>query len=316
MISVIVPIYNAGGLIKRCVDSILAQTYPDYEIILVDDGSTDNSWEVIRDLAAKDKRITTYHKENGGQTSARRYGQEHSHGEYIYFVDADDLIPSDALQNLYNKAVVNGLDIVDAASISYYEDFKIKEKVTFPTSGEFDRTAYLKMMYSDKTNMGTHACLFRHTLFDKEVFDIPEDVRMGEDEYIHLCMVMRAQKFGIYNFDVYHYVMNEGSITHYYKYTSIRPIEHQLESVRRIMKEYGYFGVLKNGFYRRAIGSLATACLHNKTLLHDSYVKKISKEAYPYVSKTNKALCLMMQYPAVYPLFYCANEMRKRLINK
>ena len=89
-ISIIVPVYNVEKYLKRCIDSILNQSFTDFELILVDDGSTDNSGEIIDEYAIKDERIKVIHKENGGLSSARNVGIEYSKGNYIAFVDSDD----------------------------------------------------------------------------------------------------------------------------------------------------------------------------------------------------------------------------------
>lgn len=98
MISIIIPIYKAERYLSKCVDSILAQTYADWELLLVDDGSPDNSGELCDEYAAKDKRIKVFHKENGGVSSARNLGLEMMAGEWVTFVDADDWIASDTLE--------------------------------------------------------------------------------------------------------------------------------------------------------------------------------------------------------------------------
>ena len=91
-VSIIVPIYNKEKYLEKCLDSILGQTYRDLEIILVDDGSTDNSLVICQHYAEKDPRIKIYHKPNGGVSSARNLGLEKSTGKYISFVDPDDFI--------------------------------------------------------------------------------------------------------------------------------------------------------------------------------------------------------------------------------
>ena len=91
-ISVIVPVYKAEKYVGECIESILSQTYTDFELLLVDDGSPDKSGEICDYYAGKDPRIIVYHKENGGVSSARNYGIEHAVGEWICFVDSDDTI--------------------------------------------------------------------------------------------------------------------------------------------------------------------------------------------------------------------------------
>lgn len=103
LISIIIPVYNSEKHIEQCVNSALNQTYKEIEIILVDDGSQDNSYAVCQDLAKRDSRVFVYHKENGGVASARNYGLMHAHGEYIGFMDNDDYIEPDMYETLYTE---------------------------------------------------------------------------------------------------------------------------------------------------------------------------------------------------------------------
>lgn len=90
--SIIVPVYNAEKTLRRCIDSILAQTYPNFELILVDDGSKDSSATIIDEYASKDSRIIPIHQPNGGVSSARNAGLDNAYGDYVVFIDADDYI--------------------------------------------------------------------------------------------------------------------------------------------------------------------------------------------------------------------------------
>lgn len=113
-ISIIVPIYNVAPYLKRCVDSLLAQDMPidEYEILLIDDGSTDDSGQLADEFANEHNNIVAYHKPNGGLSSARNYGLDKAQGEYIWFVDSDDRISENILQNLYLYCKENKLDFV------------------------------------------------------------------------------------------------------------------------------------------------------------------------------------------------------------
>ena len=111
LISVIVPCYNAEVYLDRCVQSIVLQTYSKLEIILVDDGSTDNTYERCREWMHKDSRIHVIHKQNGGLSDARNVGLDNSHGEYIAFVDSDDYIHPTMFELLYNALIKNNADI-------------------------------------------------------------------------------------------------------------------------------------------------------------------------------------------------------------
>ena len=100
MVSVIVPIYNSEKYLKRCVDSILSQTFSDFELLLVDDGSTDGSGSICDEYSVKDSRVRVFHKENGGVSSARNLGLDNARGEWITFVDSDDYLEESFLAEL------------------------------------------------------------------------------------------------------------------------------------------------------------------------------------------------------------------------
>ena len=111
MISVIVPVYNCGEYLRRCVESLQRQTYEALEIILVDDGSTDGTAELCDSLAAADRRITVLHRPNGGVSSARNAGIRAAVGEYVTFADADDYVNPDHIMNLYNAMQKHNCDV-------------------------------------------------------------------------------------------------------------------------------------------------------------------------------------------------------------
>lgn len=102
-VSIIVPVYKAEGYLHRCVDSILAQTFTDWELLLIDDGSPDRSGEICDEYAQKDSRVRVIHKENGGVSSARQRGQDEACGEYTIHVDPDDWVEPTMLEELYQK---------------------------------------------------------------------------------------------------------------------------------------------------------------------------------------------------------------------
>ena len=105
-ISVIVPIYNSDKYLQRCIDSILSQDFEDFELLLIDDGSTDNSGDICDKYAEKDMRVRVFHKKNGGVSSARNLGIENAKGEWVVFIDSDDWVDITMLEKLYKNAVV------------------------------------------------------------------------------------------------------------------------------------------------------------------------------------------------------------------
>ncbi len=110
-ISIIVPVYKVEPYLRKCVDSILAQTFTDFEVILVDDGSPDNSGKICDEYASKDSRVRVIHKENGGLSSARNAGIDVARGKYLGFVDSDDYIEKDMYELLYDNIVKEQADL-------------------------------------------------------------------------------------------------------------------------------------------------------------------------------------------------------------
>ncbi|SDB55141.1 Glycosyltransferase involved in cell wall bisynthesis [Ruminococcaceae bacterium FB2012] len=129
MVSIIIPVYNVEKYLCECIDSVLRQSFSDLEIILVDDGSPDNSGAICDEYARKDSRVTVIHKCNGGLSDARNVGMAASHGEYIYFLDSDDYIVDDAIWQLESKARTENADIVFFDSDNFVEDFEFPDYI-------------------------------------------------------------------------------------------------------------------------------------------------------------------------------------------
>lgn len=133
MLSVVIPVYNVAPYLQECVDSVLSQRFTDFEVLLVDDGSTDGSGAICDELAQKDSRVVVLHQENGGACSARNRGIDHARGEFLVFVDADDLVTEDHLAHLMESdadMVVTGLQMFgakgDKAMPAKRDDFGIE----------------------------------------------------------------------------------------------------------------------------------------------------------------------------------------------
>ena len=137
LISVIIPVYNSEKFLNRCVDSVLKQSYKELDIILIDDGSTDASGEICDKVACIDKRFEVIHIPNSGVSHARNVGIDASCGEYITFIDADDRIPNNYLENLYETIIESGVDLSICTITKIWHSGK-KKKIQLPGSGTFD----------------------------------------------------------------------------------------------------------------------------------------------------------------------------------
>lgn len=211
MVSIIVPVYNVTNYLNKCLDSLLKQDFSDYEILLIDDGSTDDSFGICERYAEKFSRIKLYSKKNGGLSDARNYALDRSNGLYIMFVDGDDYVPENCLSIMIDQAIKSDADIICGG----FERFTNAGKVLFknvPEKSELlDNYSAMKEMISEgKTN--TMACtkLFKKELFEKIRFPIG---KLHEDIYTMHYVFAKASSICILDEIVYYYRVNPCSIT-------------------------------------------------------------------------------------------------------
>ncbi len=148
LVSIIVPVYNTEKYIRQCLDSILNQTYQNFECLLINDGSSDNSADICREYVAKDTRFRYFEKENGGVSSARNLGIECSWGAYITFIDSDDWVDSDYLEVLYSALIEEQADI----AVSTYKKFNISDNCWYFHSFQvkYDRKVFTNIELIDE----------------------------------------------------------------------------------------------------------------------------------------------------------------------
>ena len=175
MVSVIIPIYNCEKYLNECISSVLGQTYKDFELILVDDGSTDNSLNICYEFAKKDSRIIVIHQENGGVSSARNKGLKNAKGEFITFVDSDDYVENDWLKMLLTAILANNAD-VSICGIKFDNKLRClcennsltKDELLFELQKNgllysvFNKSTPLPMDCSPKSLLSTSSMLFQH----------------------------------------------------------------------------------------------------------------------------------------------------------
>ena len=209
-VSVIVPVYNTMSYLKTCIDSILTQSFLDFELLLVDDGSTDDSGAICDDYGADDKRIRVFHKKNGGICSARNSGLDKARGEWLLFVDSDDWLASDAIQVLLSKQSQDDLDIVCGNRLIYEANGNyLWEEKDYLNKESF----VLQMMQRTWDHLLTGK-LIRHSLFTSNGLRWKEGLDLAEDRYMMTMLAYHAQSFGFIEDVVYHYDRrNANSIT-------------------------------------------------------------------------------------------------------
>lgn len=207
LISIIVPVYNVEAYLKRCLDSIVKQTYENIEVIIVDDGSTDLSGQICDSYSLADSRFKVIHKANGGVASARNAGLDASRGDYIGFVDPDDWIKSDMFEKMYQDITENETDIV---TCGYYEvcgiDIAVKR---FGENGVVSSDIALRDILQN-FNAYLWCRLYRRHIFDNTRFI---EGRNFEDVEIMPRLIMNGQNVFFDKRPMYYYCLKrEGSI--------------------------------------------------------------------------------------------------------
>ena len=209
-ISVIVPVYNVEAYLERCVESILKQTYTNFELLLINDGSTDQSGELCDQLALRDQRIRVIHKENGGLSDARNRGIDEASSDLIGFIDSDDYIDEDMYETLYSHLRKSNADL---SMCGHYDVFhQIPEKqVSEIKTWELSSEEAIKMVMEAKILSVTAVNkLYKKELFNHLRFEVG---KIAEDAFIMIRLLDQCQKVVATNEKKYYYVHRENSIT-------------------------------------------------------------------------------------------------------
>lgn len=240
--SVIVPIYKVEKYLRRCIDSVLVQSFDDFELILVDDGSPDNCPEICDEYEKIDPRIKVIHKENGGLVSARQAGIIASEGDYVFNLDGDDAMTGDALQSAYEVIGDTGADIV-SFSYKYYENGEMGETVDdladegFYNKKDIEKYIFPKLL-SDK-NM-THMFYFlwgkaiKRSLIYEHQLNVNTDISLGEDLSCIVPCYLQAQSVYMSRKPVYLYTIRNDSISTSFKTHQITQIEDVIKGLKKL----------------------------------------------------------------------------------
>ena len=202
-ISVIVPVYKAESYLHRCVDSILAQTFTDFEVLLIDDGSPDKSGVICDEYAKKDSRVHVFHKENGGVSSARQCGIDNAQGEYTIHADPDDWVEPNMLEELYCKAKEADADMVICDFLIEKNEQKILLKQR--PSG-YEKETLLNDILSKRLHGSCCNKLVKRSCYNLVTF--PHNLNCNEDTFVIMHMINNGTKVVYLNRAYYHYCMD------------------------------------------------------------------------------------------------------------
>lgn len=205
LISIIVPVYKVENFIHTCIESVLNQTYSNWELILVNDGSPDNCPQICDDYAAKDQRIKVIHKENGGLSSARNVGLDNMTGEYVTFLDSDDFFHPEYLESLLDLSIQHSADIVQCDFIRGVEKafpiINTKEEIKIVDNYDIFLKGYAKIIVWGK--------LYKAYLFDNIRMPLG---KINEDDFTTWKCYFNSTQIVVTNISLYYYTDNNKSI--------------------------------------------------------------------------------------------------------
>ncbi len=322
-ISIIIPVYNSEKYIEKTLASVLAQTYENTEIIVIDDGSTDKSGEIVRRLAEKDEKINYFKIENGGPGNARNVGMSKATGKYIGFCDGDDIIKP----NMYEK-LVSYLEKTDA-DIAFCDIFTERDNCCFGFPWEDGKTFRGEEIYSQlmASMIGNESdndnsspvwgsvvrCLFKKDIIEKNSLKLPTDIHFAEDLVFTLSYLKCSSGAVICNEPLYYYVCNEASIMNSFyslKKDMFKARKALVAYVLNIIADSSCYDTLRKRlavtercYYQECVGNACRKASDRteknikeelKEILYDSEVKKAFK-CFDAKNKKKKISYLLIQ---------------------
>lgn len=237
-ISIIIPVYNTEQYLHRCVDSVLSQTFEDFELLLVDDGSTDKSGAICDEYAAKDSRVRVFHKENGGVGSARDLGLDNAIGDYVTFADSDDWIEKTMFEEMYGKLSADQADLVycDINTITDYS----REVYSEPEFSQ-DKFQMLNSFILSKV-ISLWRIMVSRTIFEKNNIRHPEKISFAEDYHVVIRLLFFADKICYVDKALCNYYRgNTSSITHHFSEKHSEQGRWVFLDIIRFTKEEGVY---------------------------------------------------------------------------
>ncbi len=305
MLSVIVPVYNSDNYLKECIESILAQTYSDYELILVDDGSTDTSGKICDEYASKYEFVTVIHKENGGIANTRKTGYNNSCGRYISYIDSDDTIEPDTFKYMLDKAVKHDADAV-ICNIMLDIGKKRTVRSNIVKSGFYDKERLEKEFYPHMLFGGLNGMpgvipslcnkIIKREVLEQALMATDDSVYFGEDALCTYPCLLDANRVYVCNKAFYHYRMVETSITHVYDSELINKFILLVNLLSKAFEKRKFDGRKQLDCYtvRFSIDIVRSELLYNKALSLKERIEVVNKYLeHPVISRAFETISVL-----------------------
>ncbi len=299
LVTIIVPVYKVEQYLVRCVDSVLAQTYRNCEIILVDDGSPDNCPVICDEFAKKDSRIKVVHKVNGGLSSARLAGFKEASGEYILFVDSDDYIENNMVEEMVSAIVKTDSDMSVCGYFTQYETRKLEyllpyDKHVLEGKEEISKKYILPLVGTLKGDISIPGFLcirmLKRTLINESFF-VSENKVFAEDIVFDLLYSDFVSRIAIVNIPLYHYCVNGQSLTNKYRKNKWQMLKNLYDFKRTFLSERSIIGAevrLQNAIASSVFAAVDNAVVSANYKSYIAEVKLLTKDAKEIIKKADK----------------------------
>lgn len=325
-VSIIIPVYNAEKYIDDCLKSLICQTYKNIEIVLVDDGSKDNSYNICLQYSKEYDFIKTYHKKNGGPSSARNFGINKSTGEYICFVDSDDTVSKDYVE----KLLQNEADLIICGFVELYGKTKRIKKICDDIQKYNNEEIYIKLLESsesDKFN-SPWGKLYKKDIIDSNDVVFDESLKMGEDLIFNINYLKYCKSFIIIPDCLYYYNKNVGgSLTKKFEFSRWNIEKYVYYQYKALYEYYNLYDKYKEKIdcmlLMGAKKTIYILCASNKKcsesikyikiIVNDEEISKAIKYIKPD-NKLNKVLLFLVKMKMnllIYVLFKVIEKIRK-----
>lgn len=305
--SIIIPTYNSGDKIRRCLDSVLKQTEKDFQVIVVNDGSTDNTGVLLSTYQTKDRRIVAINKKNGGVSSARNYGLENAKGDYIIFIDSDDYVPEDMLEKMLSSVNRNNSDLVMGKM--YHVDAITgnvqKHDLQEPLLGCLQNTEtpdkLKKILLGYATQKGVaYSCLakiYRRDIIHKYHLRFDETKSYCEDVLFNISYFRHISAAEVEDYYYYYAMDNENSLTKRYQEEMASVLQEVYLAFIHLFTDLGYMDTgLQSSLDRQFLSQTWDLVFR---LLSGKYVNVQKKEKVKYallILRSDLVVSLMRKY--------------------
>lgn len=285
LITIVVPVYNSARYLDRCIQSIIKQTYKNIEIILINDGSIDESFKICLKYKAKDSRIKVINKDNSGVSCSRNIGIEVSSGEYIVFVDSDDFLNYDMIEKLVRRQINSksnitfcGFNVID--SKEKLKKVNIEENLSISIENLFQE--YIDVFFENILILPLWNKIFEVSIIKNNNIKFKKDFSMFEDTIFILEYLNNANKISYINETLYNYCVNEQSITSKYRDKTYESFKYFWKCMKKSILKYDIekeiYLSLKSNFINRYFVIIKSYYISGESDNKWNYIKKVSKD--------------------------------------